>query len=142
MLNAPSPVILFDGECGLCNRTVRLLMRWDNWGRLRYAPLQGFEAQKFLRLHGLPTREFSSLVLVRDWEHRERTDYALRTDAVIVALRACGGLGTTVGNLLRLIPRPLRDGGYRLIARWLYRVFGPWRACPLPKAEWRQRIID
>src|ERR1700744_4904114 len=88
-VKTPSPVILFDGECGLCNRATRLLMRWDNWGRLRYAPLQGYAAQRILRMHGLPRREFSSLVLIRDWDHPERPDYALRTDALILALRSC-----------------------------------------------------
>jgi predicted DCC family thiol-disulfide oxidoreductase YuxK len=141
-VKAPLPVILFDGECGLCNRAVRLLMRWDNWGRLRYAPLQGYGAQKYLREHGLPTQEFSSLVLVPDWEHQERPDYLLKTDALVAALRGCGGLGKTMGNLLGMLPRSFRDRGYDVIARWRYRVFGAWRACPLPNAEWRQRIID
>ena len=141
-VKTPAPVILFDGECGLCNRAVRLLMRWDNWGHLRYAPLQGYAAQKFLQDHGLPTREFSSLVLVPDWEHPERPEYALKTDALVGALRACGGLGKTMGLFLAVVPRSLRNWGYSMIARSRYRVFGKWRACPLPKTEWRQRIID
>jgi len=141
-VTTPAPVILFDGECGLCNRAVRLIMRLDNWGHLRYAPLQGYAAQAYLLSHGLPTKEFSSLVLVPDWEHQERPDYALKTDALVLALRSCGGLGKTLGNLLAVIPRSVRNRGYSVIARSRYRVFGKWRACPLPKTEWRQRIID
>jgi len=41
-----------------------------------------------------------------------------------------------------LVSRWLRDAGYRLIARWRYRLFGPWRACPLPQREWAQRFLD
>jgi predicted DCC family thiol-disulfide oxidoreductase YuxK len=41
---ATGPVLFFDGECGLCNRVVRLMLRLDRRGRLRYAPLQGLRA--------------------------------------------------------------------------------------------------
>ena len=42
------PVLLYDGECGLCNRLVRLLLRADRAGRLNYAPLQSGPAQTYL----------------------------------------------------------------------------------------------
>ena len=52
------PVLLFDGECGLCNRVVRLAAALDREGKLRFAPLQGPSAQAYLRAHGLPTADF------------------------------------------------------------------------------------
>ena len=55
------PVLLFDDECGLCHRVVRLLLRLDPGARLRFAPLQGPGAQAFLRAHGLPAADFDSL---------------------------------------------------------------------------------
>jgi predicted DCC family thiol-disulfide oxidoreductase YuxK len=139
--DAPGPVLLFDGECGLCNRVVRLLLRLDRRGTLHFTALQGEPAQAFLREHGLPTQDFSTLVFVPDWAHRERADYRLRTDGVIAALRAAGGAGTFLAALLALFPVSWRDGGYRLVARWRYRVFGPWRACPLPRPEWGRRFF-
>jgi hypothetical protein len=48
----PDPVLLFDGECGLCQRLVRVLLGLDRRGRLRFAPLQGPAAQSYLRQHG------------------------------------------------------------------------------------------
>ena len=57
--------MLFDGECGLCDRVVRLLLRLDRRGRLRFASLQGPEGQAYLRAQGLLTRDFSTLVFVR-----------------------------------------------------------------------------
>jgi hypothetical protein len=41
-------VLFFDGECGLCNGLVRILIRLDRPGRLHYAPLQGPSAQAYL----------------------------------------------------------------------------------------------
>jgi predicted DCC family thiol-disulfide oxidoreductase YuxK len=138
---AADPVLLFDGECGLCNRVVRLLLRLDRPGRLRFAPLQGAPAQAFLRAQGLPTREFSSLVFVPDWAQRDRPGLQLRTAGVIAALRTVGGAGRILAAGLAIFPAGLRDAGYRLIARWRYRIFGPWRDCPLPRPEWRQRFL-
>jgi predicted DCC family thiol-disulfide oxidoreductase YuxK len=138
---ATGPVLLFDGECGLCNRLVRFLLRLDRRGVLRYTALQGEPAQAFLRAHGLPTADFSTLVFVPDWARRERPDYQVRTAGVIAALRAAGGGGRFLAALLAVLPVAIRDAGYRLVARVRYRIFGPWRACPLPRAEWARRFF-
>lgn len=134
------PVLFFDGECGLCNRLVRLLLRADRAGRLRYAPLQGPTAQAYLRAHGLPTEDFDSLLFVPSWAEREQPVYRLRTDGVLGALRAVGGVAR-VFLLLAVLPRAWRDAGYRAIARWRYRLFGPWRSRPLARAEWSERFL-
>jgi predicted DCC family thiol-disulfide oxidoreductase YuxK len=136
------PVLLFDGVCGLCNRVVRLLLRLDRRGVLRYAALQSGPAQEFLRTHGLPTEDFSTLVLVPDWARRNEKHYLMRTDAVVVALWMCGGGSRVLAAMLRAIPRCLRDAGYRFVARTRYRIFGPWKACPLPRPEWKQRFME
>ncbi len=135
------PVLLFDGECGLCNRVVRLMLRLDRQGVLRFASLQSPEAQAFLAARGLPVADFDSLVFVPDWAGRLRGEFFLRTDGAIGALRVCGGKGRALAALLALWPRSWRDAGYRLIARWRYQIFGEWRACPLPRPEWRARFL-
>jgi predicted DCC family thiol-disulfide oxidoreductase YuxK len=136
------PVLLFDGECGLCNRVVRLLLRLDRHGRLRFASLQGPAAQEFLRAHGLPVEDFSTLVFVPDWILRAEKTFLLRTDGAIAALRACGSPGRLLATMLAVVPRRLRDAGYKLVARTRYRIFGPWQACPLPRPEWAARFLE
>jgi predicted DCC family thiol-disulfide oxidoreductase YuxK len=136
------PVLLFDGECGLCNRVVRALLRLDRHGRLRFAPLQGPPAQAFLRVHGFSPTDFDSLILVPDWARREQPEFLLRTNAVIAALRTCGGAGRIFAAALRVIPAKVRDDAYRFVARWRYRVFGVWRSRPLARPEWSERFLD
>src|SRR4051812_38115378 len=138
---AAHPVLLFDGECGLCNRLVRGLLRLDRRGRLAFAPLQGPAAQGFLRAHGLPTQDFETLVYVPDWSRRERPDYLLRTAGVIAALRAAGGFARGLAAVLAIFPAVLRDAVYRVVGRMRYRIFGPWRPRPLRRAEWEQRFL-
>jgi predicted DCC family thiol-disulfide oxidoreductase YuxK len=145
---APDPVLLFDGECGLCNRTVRWLLRIDRRGVLRFAPLQGAAAQEFLRAQGLPPDDFDSLVFVADWARRNEPaagvaaekKFALRTDGVVAALRAVGARRRAA--LLALWPRAVRDAGYGVVVRTRYRFFGGAEACPRPRPEWRARVLE
>ena len=140
--DSPGPVLLFDGECGLCRRVVRLLLRLDRGAGLRFAPLQGPAAQAFLRRHGLPATDFDSLVFVPDWAQRERPGFLLRTDGAMAALRECGGAGRALAVGLAIFPPTWRDAGYRLVARWRYRVFGEWKPRPLARAEWAARFLE
>jgi predicted DCC family thiol-disulfide oxidoreductase YuxK len=134
------PVLLYDGECGLCNAVVRFLIREDSGGRLRFAPLQSDAAQAYLHAQGLPTEDFDSLVFVPDWEHPTPGAYRLRTDGVCAALDELGGLWR-VFSWARILPRALRDPAYKLVARTRYAIFGEYHPTPLPEPSWEQRFV-
>lgn len=140
---AARPVLLFDAECGLCQRIVRHLLRRDREGKLAFAALQGPSAQAFLRSHGLPVENFDTLTLVPDWNRRERRHFLLRTAGVIAALRVVGrGPERAMARVLSWIPAAFRDAGYRAVARWRYRMFGPWRARPWDQPGWAERFLE
>ena len=44
--------------------------------------------------------------------------------------------------LLQVLPRRLRDFGYRVVARNRYRVFGRYDTCPMPTDQTRSRFLD
>jgi predicted DCC family thiol-disulfide oxidoreductase YuxK len=137
------PVLMFDGDCGLCQRLVRGLMRLDRAGRLRFAPLQGRTAQAYLRRHGLPTVDFDTRVFVPDWSRRERREFLVRTAGVIGALRSLHRSGARVlAGLLAAFPPRLRDAGYRWVARGRFRIFGPWQPRAWPRPEWAERVWE
>ncbi len=134
-------MLFFDGECGLCNRIVRGLLRLDRRGALLFAPLQGPTAQAYLRAHGLPTEDFDSLVFVPDWSRRTHPEFLVRTDGALAAAAAAGGVGRLFG-VLRFLPTRWRNAGYKLVARWRYRLFGEWKPRPLARPEWAARFLD
>lgn len=136
------PVLFFDGECGLCHRVVRGLLRLDPHGLLHFAPLQGPTAQAYLRAHGLPTQDFDTLIYVPDWSRRDRPGYLMRTAGVLAALRTTGRFGRFVAAGLAVFPTRLRDAGYRVVGHWRYRIFGPWKPRPLPRPEWAGRFFS
>ena len=139
---AGAPVLFFDGECGLCNRLVRWLLRLDHEARLYFAPLQGRAAQSYLRTHALPTADFDTIVFVPNWDRRAQPDYSVRTTGVIGALRVTGGGARVLADVIALFPAPVRDFVYKVIGRMRYRLFGPWRPTPLPRPEWAARFLD
>ena len=137
--DARQPVLLFDGECGLCNAVVRLLIWEDAATRLRFAPLQSPPAQAWLAAHGLPTRDFDSVVFVRDW-NEPGSRPLLRTDGVSAALRELGGVGAVLA-WLRFVPSILRDLAYKGVGRTRYALFGEYRPTPLPDPAWSDRFL-
>ena len=127
------PVIFFDGVCGLCNRAVDFFLRRDRQGRFRFAPLQGETAAA--RLDTADVESLGSIVL------RDEAGTHRHSTAVVRILRRLGGVWGAAGWLLWLVPRPIRDLGYRLVGRNRYRLFGKKETCRMPTPEERSRFL-
>jgi predicted DCC family thiol-disulfide oxidoreductase YuxK len=137
-------LVLFDGQCGLCNRAVRWLLRRDRQDRLRFAPSDSPKFAAVMDRYRAAAEDSQegpeTILVVRDLGGaKERV--LLRSDAVLALLGELSQPWQAVGAVLRWVPRPLRDAGYRLIARWRYRIWGRLESCPMPAAEERGRFV-
>jgi len=130
---ADHPILFFDGLCGLCNTSVDFVMKRDTRDVFRYAPLQGETAAEHL---SSSDREDLDSVVLKTPEGTFR-----HTSAVVRILWKLPGVWPVVGTLLWLIPRPLRDVGYRIVAKNRYRVFGKKESCRLPTPEEIGRLL-
>lgn len=128
------PLIFFDGVCGLCNRFVNFVLARDRQGKFRFAPLQGQTAAALLPASD--TTHITSVVVAH------RGQVVRHSTAIVKVLKEMGGLWAFLGCLLWLIPRPLRNVGYRLVASQRYRIFGKKEVCRLPTPEERARFLD
>ena len=131
-------LVLFDGVCGLCDRSVQFLLRADRQAVFTFAPLQGETAAAIRRRHP-QLEDADSLVLVRD-AGGDREQVLLRSTAVLQALAALGGIWRAV-SWLRIVPRPVRDVVYDAIAKRRYRWFGKFESCRLPAAAEAARFL-
>jgi len=140
-LTTGHPILLYDGVCGLCNRLVRFVLRRDRRGVFRFASLQSGMAAGILARHGADPTVLDTFYVVIG---SEPTDELLlgRSDAAVFVLRELGGIWRFLSGMLRVVPRPVREWGYRLVARNRYRVFGKYESCPLPPKETRERFLD
>lgn len=134
-----APVLLYDGVCGVCNRSVQTILRFDRRGTLRFAALDSDFARRVIERHP-ELRGVDSMVFVDDpGQPGERID--IRSAA---ALRVAGYLGGPFRMLLaaRIIPAALRDRLYDRFAAVRYRLGGRHDTCPVPAPGVRARFLD
>jgi predicted DCC family thiol-disulfide oxidoreductase YuxK len=127
-------VVFYDGHCGLCHRTVKWVLREDADGRrFILSPLQG----EFIRTL-IDEKQRAALpdsIIVRTTDGKLLT----RSDAVIHILQRLGR--SRRAAMLRVVPRPVRDLGYRIVARVRHMIFArPTEACPMMPPHLRDRF--
>lgn len=133
--DAHHPLILFDGECNLCNGFVQFVIRRDPGARFRFAALRSAAAQRALESAGVRGPLPDSVVLVAGGRVR------VRSAAALAILRGLGRLWPLLSVFL-VVPRPLRDAVYDGIARNRLRWFGRQESCWVPTPELRARFVD
>jgi predicted DCC family thiol-disulfide oxidoreductase YuxK len=132
-----SPLLLYDGLCGFCDGTVQFILRRDPQGPMCFAPLQGETARAILIRHP-ELRGIDSLVLVVGTGADQAV--VVRSEAVLRIGSYLGGVWA-LAAVLRLVPRPLRDGAYALFARHRHRAFGRYDTCLVPAPGVRERFL-
>ena len=128
-------IVLFDGVCNLCSGSVRFIIKRDPKARFRFAPMQSEIGRALLVQCRIPLEPIESFVLIEGAECLTKSDGAIRI------ARHLSGLWPLL-SVLVVIPRPLRDWGYDLIARHRYAWFGKKPACMVPSAKDRERFVD
>jgi predicted DCC family thiol-disulfide oxidoreductase YuxK len=114
-------LVLYDGDCGLCHRSVRFLLTEDVRGdKFRFAPLG----------------EASDTIIVRT----AKGDEFRRSSAVLYCWERLGGWWRVLAACGKAIPRPVRDSIYNVIARNRKRMFAA--TCPVIAPELRSRFVD
>jgi predicted DCC family thiol-disulfide oxidoreductase YuxK len=133
-LEGERPIVFFDGVCGLCNHFVSFILSRDRRGVFLLAPLQGTTAADRLDLPA--GSAIDSVVLLDD----ERTYQ--KSSAVVRILWQLGIGWRILAALLWLVPLPLRNVGYVIVARLRYRLFGKKEVCRMPTPQERERFLD
>jgi predicted DCC family thiol-disulfide oxidoreductase YuxK len=129
-----NPVILFDGVCNLCNRSVQFIINRDPSGIFRFAPLQSETGKNLLSKFDLPNDKFDSIILV------ENNEYYLRSTAALKILQRLGALWKIV-YVFMLVPRPVRDYIYDIVARNRYKWYGKRAECMIPSSDIESRFL-
>ena len=128
-------VVIFDGVCNLCAHSVRFILNHEADQSLRFTPLQSQAGARLLRQFGFNPEDAKTFVLIADGRPFVKSDAAIRVS------RHFRGIWRLFG-VLRVIPRPIRDWAYDLIARNRYRWFGRTDTCMVPTPELRSRFVE
>ena len=135
------PIILFDGVCNLCNASVQFIIERDPTAIFRFSALQSDFGQSILAKNSLNTDLSSqrheggdSVILVENGKVYDRSTAALRI------ARQLSGVVKLLYVFI-IVPRPIRDFVYKIIAKNRYRWFGKQDACWMPTKELKARFL-
>ncbi|PCJ66051.1 MAG: thiol-disulfide oxidoreductase [Bacteroidetes bacterium] len=126
-------VVLFDGVCNLCNRSVDLLIRKEKGNELLFASLQSEVGRVLIEQSGLNDVP-DSILFYSDGELYARSEAVMK--AAVFLRRPYKWIG-----IFSIVPVPIRDYIYNLIARNRYSWFGKKETCRVPTEAERKKIL-
>ena len=127
-------IVLFDGVCNFCNASVNFVIERDKRDYFRFAPLQGEPARQIMTDNGLAVGALDTLLLYEGEKIYTRSTAALR-----IARRLSGGW--PLFYMFMVVPRPIRDFVYNIIAKNRYLIFGKKESCAVPSPERRAKYL-
>lgn len=129
-------IILFDGVCNLCNRSIQFIIRRDTKDEFRFATLQGEIGKSLIKDRNIDTSQVDSIVLIEpDIAYYTKSTAALQIGSKLKGYRS-------ISSLLILIPSKLRDIVYDFIARNRYKWYGKKDQCMVPTPEIKTKFLD
>ena len=131
----PDGLMVFDGVCNFCSGTVRLVTLLDPDGLIRFSAIQSPYGQLLCGQAGVDPLDPTTFLFFERGRALEATDAMV---ALVGRLRA----PWRWLRFVAIVPRPLRDKLYRLVARNRYRLFGKRRTCMVPSPALRARFVD
>jgi hypothetical protein len=121
MPESPHAIVVFDGECALCNGWVDFLLRFDRRDVFRFTALQ-------------PGADASSILLIEG-------ERVLRRSSAVLRILALLGFPFSLAGVFRAVPAAWRDALYDVVARNRIRWFGRRETCRVPSPAERAKFL-
>lgn len=129
-----SKIVLFDGECTVCNKSVQFIIKRDPAQKFQFASLQSDSGRNLLTKYNVP-HDINSIVLIDD------NDYYVKSTAV---LRICRHLNSFLkyAFIFLIVPKQVRDFCYTIIAKNRHKFSrSNSNHCSIPSVEDRKRFL-
>ena len=128
-------IILFDGECTLCNGFINFVIDKDLSNKFLFATLQSESRKEIQKKIGVDPQRLDSIVLFDPQSDR----YSRKSDAALKIIGSFGGMWPLC-SLFFLIPRLFRNWVYDWIAANRYLWFGK-NSCRIPTPELQRKFL-
>ena len=126
--------ILYDGVCVFCSRWIRYIATHDVSRRFRFTAIQSDYGTRLAQAFNIDPNDPDTNAVIHGGVAWFKSDGALTTLSLLPGWRWV--------RALLLIPKPIRDAVYNLIARNRYRIFGKYDECFVPDAAMRARVME
>ena len=126
-------IVLFDGVCNLCQTSVQFIIRRDPKAIFHFAAFQSAFGKDIQKIHNL-SEKIESLILI------EKEQMFYKSTAALRIAKNLNGLWP-IFYIFIIIPKPIRDFFYDLIAINRYKIFGKTAECMIPEKKYLERFI-
>lgn len=130
MKKGPNKIVFYDGDCGLCNRSVQFILRHEKNSEIHFSTLQSNFTKQMLKEKNLPEPDLSTfLYLENDILYSKSTG----------AFKAAKNLKFPLSlvRIFSILPEWITDQVYNLIAKYRKRLAGSFCAVPTPEPKKR-----
>jgi predicted DCC family thiol-disulfide oxidoreductase YuxK len=134
-LAAKQPLVLFDGECTLCSRSVRFLLRHNHSGNLNFTSLQSKTGSEIAMLAGKGFEKAETLMLLQDNMLYSYSSAALKIAAHLDS-------PWQILGIFSVVPTIIRDTLYQFIANNRYAWFGKKPFCMTDEKGYQKRFLS
>ncbi len=129
-------LILFDGVCNLCNASVQFVIERDKKDLFRFASLQSELGRQFISDRNIDTSKIDSIILVES-----AMAYHVKSSAAIRIAKHLGAAWPLL-QIFLILPAPIRNFFYDIIAKNRYRWFGRQDNCWIPTPDLHAKFLD
>ena len=129
-------IILFDGVCNLCNRSVNFILKHERDSLIRFASIKSETGRELLQRCGLPKDFSDAVIYIENGKVHQGSTAALKIGQ---RLKFPWSMISSVGLL---VPGFFRDWVYRQIGTHRYQWFGKRDVCMVPTNELKKRFYD
>jgi predicted DCC family thiol-disulfide oxidoreductase YuxK len=128
-----SPMLIYDGSCGFCSRSVRFMLHHERRHDLLFVTRESELGNRLRRTHGLESLQ--SMLWIEDGQ------VFAESGAVIKAAGYLGGWWSRLAGLGSFCPSFILDGVYKFIAKNRRRLSPDAAVCLAPNPEQRNRFL-
>jgi len=128
-------IILFDGMCNFCVGWIQFIINNDHNDIFRFVSIQSLKGEEIIKQHGLDIKRNDSIILSTNQLLKYRSDAVLD---ILFHLK-------TVWKFLiflYLVPRPIRDFFYNLIAKKRHFFSGKRNKCFIPDKTIKSKFLS
>lgn len=131
----PDYLVLYDGHCGLCNGSVRFLLKIDRKAKLRFCALQSDMGRELTPHFRKEASSMETIVFMKKGE-------VYYFSSAILEILKTVGFPWSLFAIFQIIPVCFRNFLYKQIARIRYRIFGRRAQCKLLDPAYKERFLS
>lgn len=128
-------IIIFDGVCNLCDKTVQFIIKHDKHDVFRFVALQSDLGKEIINYIGIDTSKTDSIIL-----YEPGHAYYYKAEAAIKIAKELGNIFSLL-NIFSILPKWLSNKVYDFVARNRYKWYGKKDECMIPTPEMKAKFL-